>query len=284
VKEGGKVVGKNEPLFRVTMIRISSSKFALFFSLSHVIADGHTYYSLYSMLCATMKPRALIVQRKLDFSQRLEVVMKGNDTYSWFFSIGTTINIIKTLFFAKKPKVLVIDLPASKIALEKEKYNSSVLNNNEYPSFISTNDILTSWYFKLSQCDVGIMAMNFRHRFPELTDDHAGNYEALIGFQPADFMSPYLIRQSLSLYHRINHEIALPSLWNSIYSKVALISNWTTFYHQIQIPQTHHIAHFPYFLNEKSGFADASVIFSPRAKELQFLSITRSFEPDKFLF
>jgi hypothetical protein len=287
VKDGEHSVGKNEPLFRVTLIRISSCKCALFFSLSHVIADGHTYYSLYSMLCSTISPRALIVQRKLDFDQQLDTAMNGNDAYSWCFTLGATINIIKTLLFAKKPKVLLIDLPLSKIESEKEKYISSLSNNNSNqspPPFLSSNDIITSWYFKRCQCDMGIMNMNFRHRFPELTDDHAGNYEGLIAYQPNDFQYPYLIRQSLPLYHRVNKDIALPSFWSAIQTKVALISSWTTFYHEIQIPNAHHISHFPYFENRKIAFADFTIIFRPRAKELQLLSITRSFEQESLFF
>jgi hypothetical protein len=286
VKEGGKVVGKNEPLFRVTMIRISSSKFALFFSLSHVIADGHTFYSLYSMLCETITPRALIVQRTLDFSQRLETAMKGNDASNWGFSIGMAFNIMTTMLFSKKPETVLTDLPAEKIAAEKEKYASSSLpsiNSNQKPSFVSTNDILTSWYFKLCRCDVGLMAMNFRNRFSDLTDDHAGNYEALIAYQPIDFMSPSLIRQSLPLYHRVNKHIALPSSWRSLRTKVALLTNWSTFYHEIQIPNSRHLCHFPYDPNQNVVFADTSIIFCPRAKELQLLSRTISSEPETLL-
>ena len=42
------------------------------------------------------------------------------------------------------------------------------------PPFLSTNDILTSSYMCASNCDVGLMAINYRKRLEGLTDDLAG--------------------------------------------------------------------------------------------------------------
>jgi hypothetical protein len=50
VKIAVQCINKDEPLFRVTLFKISDTKLALLFSLSHTLGDGHTFYTLYGML------------------------------------------------------------------------------------------------------------------------------------------------------------------------------------------------------------------------------------------
>ena len=69
-------------------------------------------------------------------------------------------------------------------------------------TFVSTNDLLTSCYFRFTDTDVGFMSVNFRNRIPGLTDDYAGNYEGGLAYQRGDYESPALIRSSLSTLHR----------------------------------------------------------------------------------
>ena len=51
------------------------------------------------------------------------------------------------------------------------------------------------------QCDgtdiEGNMAVNFRNRVENCTDNDVGNYENLITYRPEDFATPSLIRKSL---------------------------------------------------------------------------------------
>ena len=54
-------------LFKVTVFRNCSEpdrKFALVVSMSHNIGDGHTFYSLYKMLCADKEVESLNPTRK----------------------------------------------------------------------------------------------------------------------------------------------------------------------------------------------------------------------------
>ena len=46
---------------------------------------------------------------------------------------------------------------------------------------------MTSTLFNLDKCDVGMMAINFRNRMKEIDESHAGNYEAVISYQPIDY-------------------------------------------------------------------------------------------------
>lgn len=50
VKTGATAVNKDEPVFCVSVLRQGKSKWWLSVSLSHVVGDAHTFYSLHNML------------------------------------------------------------------------------------------------------------------------------------------------------------------------------------------------------------------------------------------
>ncbi len=279
--------GIEEPLFRITLVKLREShKFALFFSLSHIIADGHTFYSLYGMLSHTPSAsnplRPLIIDRLQSFSKKLAVAMDGNDTYTWAFSPGVMLNIVKTMIFEKPPNVIMQN-PINPAWIEEQKkahicrYQEQ--NDGSLPTFVSTNDILTSSHFRALHCDVGLMAMNLRNKFPELTDNHAGNYEALVAYQPDDFAYPHLIRQSIPIYHRVHHN-PLPSFFSALTCKVGVASSWVTFYQEVSFAGSiKHLYHIPYFnVDNGAAFSDISVFFKPNKQDVALISLSRTFD------
>ena len=50
VKNGQNCLNKNEVLFRVNLIKTGENKFAIMLSISHLLADGFTFYSIFKML------------------------------------------------------------------------------------------------------------------------------------------------------------------------------------------------------------------------------------------
>lgn len=104
VKDGNECLkgGKESILFRVTLINITLTKFAIVFSLNHVIGDGHTFYKLYSMLDPNVSIETLIPSRVFSYRKDVESLTKGNDSLQWLLSAGTTLNMISTLLFSFK--------------------------------------------------------------------------------------------------------------------------------------------------------------------------------------
>lgn len=51
VLRGWQTIDRDEPLFRVALVKLTkqpkSKSFVLLISMSHLLGDGHTYYSLY---------------------------------------------------------------------------------------------------------------------------------------------------------------------------------------------------------------------------------------------
>ena len=68
VKKGLYCLNKNEVLFKVNIIKIGNNKFAIMVSISHILADGYTFYTIYNMLSMDSEPRALEAERFHDFS------------------------------------------------------------------------------------------------------------------------------------------------------------------------------------------------------------------------
>ena len=67
---------------------------------------------------------------------------------------------------------------------------------NDGVPFVSTNDVLASWFLQNTQCDFGMMVFNCRNRLAGHTDLHAGSYLNTLFYQRPDSSAPGLIRQS----------------------------------------------------------------------------------------
>src|SRR5580692_1757099 len=98
IKRGSLCVNKEEDLFRVIVARISEDKFALIVSMSHVIADGHTFYQVYKMLSTRESARSLIVDRVYSSRDDIDAVIRGGeDSLPWLSSPGLVVNVAGTL-------------------------------------------------------------------------------------------------------------------------------------------------------------------------------------------
>ncbi len=172
VKKGNQCVGKDESLFRIVVIVTSPNRFAVFVSFSHILGDGYTFYEIYGMLGEKSAARSLIFER-VDGPESENILTKRFDGVQWIQSIGSMINIVLTLLFRRVTATLHSIEPAW---IERQK--SAYKAGGQMP--ISTNDILTSWFFRLVSCDVGLMAVNLRNRCPLYTSDHAGTSSHII--------------------------------------------------------------------------------------------------------
>ena len=278
VKDGNGCVNarrRNEPLFRVTLVRTGPTTLALFFSVSHVLVDGQAFYALYGMLGVDGVPAALVVKRHHAFSRDLAALMGGtNDTLQWFTSPGAALGIVGTLVFAPPARVLVQPVSASFIARHKAEHGNA-------PGFVSTNDVLTSWLLRAAGSDVGLMAMNFRGRVADLTPQHAGNYEALLGYQRGDVCSAADIRASIAgpPFRRVHAAVPFPrSLLASARARVGLVSSWASLYVDAALPGCAQTYHVPYFEASQIPLRDIFILFRPDRASLSVLALTRSLD------
>jgi len=245
VKTARQSVGKDQPLFRVTVVQRTPDRFAVCMSLSHAIADGVTYYSLLRMLSADQQARALIAER--DLAKVDEIIKLAGEDEKFLTSVGFILNLIGTLLFLKNGYLFNRKLDPGGIAEHKETLQRQGADKGS--SFVSTNDILTSLFFRMTDCDLGLMAINLRDRIG-VSNDHVGNYESVLFYQRGDYETPELIRASLAegRYRRAVTGKLLPSFMKRLTAKFAAVSNVTGLYCPVSLPGSKELMHNFYWI------------------------------------
>jgi hypothetical protein len=311
---------EDEPLFKVAVIPIEAEEtddnqatplqqaitlpgFALVVSMNHTLGDGHTYYKLYGMLSADTDVEVLDPVRVADFEEaKTEVI--GEKENAMFTSAGLSLGIMGTYVGAKVTRrgpqnVCIHNVDPAWVSQEKAKAKQE----GQVP-FVSTNDALTSWFFREMKSDMNIMVANFRSRKPAilgLAEHHVGNYEANVPYFPGDVETPALIRQSIRnadggfrARRAGSPPTEIPKFFTLIRNKSALITNWANFYRDVVLQDNapdketrpyNPKLHLP--IMEPDGIITSvwnnGIIFRPRAGELGIFMITRRFDSDMLM-
>ena len=170
VSDTGHDLLSNElPYTRVTVVKKDATSWALVFSISHTIADGYTYYKALQMLSAKEEITPLKPERSHNFVSKLQEAV-GEEEYNTVMGAAPLImNYMGSMMCGATPRVRAFYIDADKIQQAKSSSSGT--------EFVSTNDVITAWWGRLTQARLVEMAVNFRGRFPELEADVAGNYE-----------------------------------------------------------------------------------------------------------
>ena len=197
IEKGSACINNDKSLFRIILAVLNPHQFVMFVSLSHAVADGSTYYSIYNMLCANALPRSLIVERDESFSLIIRAV--NREERKVFRTVAFLMNVIGKVLWHGKHHVTYCTVNPEWIELEKDTYlQRKVSGGNEEKDgdascilpaddwdgpdipYISANDILTSTVLKALNADLGVMPVNFRNRIDGLSPNHCGNHPILI--------------------------------------------------------------------------------------------------------
>jgi hypothetical protein len=241
VKRGNECINKpHETLFRVTLLKIlGRDELALVVSISHVLADGFTYYKILSMLDNRTPVTAMEVTRHPHCDAEVAKLV-GQPVVNWLHSPFLTGGMVSCALFRGEMRTLIIRVDDAWIQKQKAAYaqiqetNKGSHGGTASPAFVSTNDILTAWHNRISKCAFRLMAINARNRVPALTDEMAGNYESSIVYNmPEDCDTPQAIRASLSTFRSASG--AMPGPLKTLLWDAALTTNWCTFFKQVSI-------------------------------------------------
>ncbi|KAJ3346667.1 hypothetical protein HDU91_006978 [Kappamyces sp. JEL0680] len=256
VKKGKNCVDKDVPLFKVLLITTGAQKEnMLLFSLSHTLGDGFTFYKLYSMMETPISP--MIFDRVPTFVEDSKAVL-GSDLNNFLMNPFTIFGFIYNVIGAK-------EYPNLDLAIDQSLVNAAKAGVEKDLSFLSTNDVITSWVINFSGCSYGMMALNMRNRVKSVTDAHAGNYEGSLLFKPP--ITPSNIRKAI-----VSMKVSeLPSYFDGMWGNSVVISNWSSFHHELVIEGNAPVNHHPLEGEKVFLVKSTAIIYKPTASRLSLI-------------
>lgn len=243
----------------------------LILSLSHLVADGATFYTVYGMLDPTASLIPLRSERLLSFKAVFDPFYNGRKFR--FFVLCTLLRLLR-----HKLRRAALWTPVSRMLFgvssqRAEKKNwfwvdrhwveARKLQHVPTPEapFLSTNDVLVSWFFSTTNPAAGAVVVNMRREDSSgaevvqcaeegsPTPAHAGNYFSLLTLFPDEYRDPAKIRVVVRAMKartgptRIETAAAPPRPGPGY--TCGMCSNWATLYRDVAFPGCEQQLHFP---------------------------------------
>ena len=99
VQNGDKTLKAGTRVTKMVVVENESSpEFALIFSMSHVVADGHDYYKIFNMIAGSSPIEALDPIRVVEYETR-ESEWTGKSDFGWLTSLGLIKGMLGGLLF-----------------------------------------------------------------------------------------------------------------------------------------------------------------------------------------
>lgn len=274
VVKAGRDLKKDDPMFIVAIVEDTASakesQFCLLCSINHVLADGGTFYKLYNMLSGDAKVEAMIPERIPGFDE-LKPKWLGKKEAAFFscgLICGMLCGILKDVSLKKPRHTVFCEVDQNWLKMQKDA--AMVADKNL--SRISTNDVLTAWFFDQGGCDFGLMEVNLRGKDLNYgaTELHAGNYTVMPPYFRGDF-EPAIIRKSQQPPTGDGKRYKVQRTTGSrnklgCCTNMGIITNWQMFYKTLVLPGCEETLHIPMMnlLNPTPSGTTACTIWTPR--------------------
>lgn len=247
----------------------SGDNFAMVYSLSHLVADGFTFYRIYKMLIDQNTPIEAMEPERVHHFDRLQDETLGRLVRRMTTSLGFIHHLVFGTVYETITKNKLF--PNKEVGMRRtylvDNDDIAKIKANHDPKttgvpFISTNDIITSWYFKNGGARFSYMTVNLRGRIKEIRDSHCGVYDGLIfSDSPEQVDSPAAIRKSILNLKKSDSSF---SQWESLQSGHLFITNWASVsgLEPMDPPNCEEICHYPLALSIQMGpMAAMAVVF-----------------------
>mmetsp|Transcript_1985 Transcript_1985/g.4594 ORF Transcript_1985/g.4594 Transcript_1985/m.4594 type:complete len:465 (-) Transcript_1985:547-1941(-) len=286
---GWKLMDKKLPYTKLTIAKNPNGglkSWALIFSVSHAVADGYTYYKLLSMFNSGVEVMSFEPTRKSEFIPAMKKAVGEAEYNTVMGAPSLIVNYLSNMAFGNAPRVRAYYVDNKKIEAAKKEAKGKEVD------FVSTNDILTAWWGRLTKARLLEMAVNFRGRMksnPDLKETDAGNYEGCILFSTDDCKDPAMIRKALSrkdgrCFSVLDPPKPLPGCWGTMRCRYRVISNWASFFTELNFGGSANCKqklHIPY-QDPKEIPTELCLIFRPTKDTLGMYMVTRKLKDKEF--
>jgi len=255
----GKTTMKNNTHYvKLTVIPEKDAKrFAVAFSMSHTVGDGHTYYSILDMLSHAVPMKAMDPVRTEPKKDSVRDLV-GHPEYDFLMAPGCCMYVHYAGMMLKHKDVNPLCYYVDTDKIDEAKAKAKADGEVEY---VSTNDVLTTTFAKSVEAKNLTMAVNWRGKLDDLTDNQAGNYVLGLLYGPDGTKDPTALRKNLQGGSPLS-AVDLPvgcSVPKGNWS--AMCTNWSSMSkNNLDIPGCTQTLHIPY-LNVAEMMEDTCVIF-----------------------
>ena len=273
IEKGIKLINKDKILTKISIVPDIHVKngFALIFSISHIAADGYTYYRIFNSLFSHEPPPVMKVTRNHQAGEAVANAV-GRKEYDYLFSAPFIINAIKGAIFGKKAKCYAYYVDLKKISEQKK----SVAIGKSDTNYVSTNDLLTAGFTKTIESRLCMSAINVRNRVEGIDESNAGNYEAALLFDDKKSTTATSVRKTLEEGPPYSPtEKKLPGLLEGISCRLGMITNWAGFTGDLTLDACDQTLHMPLH-GIKMMPLDCAIIFAPLPGKLAILFFAKS--------
>jgi len=275
VPMGYNLVGTGLPLVRLALCKRpgAQDEFAVLFSVTHAIVDGHTYYDLYRMLEPGAAVRSLPATRVMEFPESMRDMVGREE-----MAFGETCDsgcLMCCMFgcpcCAPGPaKSYAFYVDPERVAEFKDR----AMSEEGGVEFVSTNDVLTSGFFRACETRVGFMGFDCRGRMDGIEQDMAGNYVTALVLDRETFKTPVTLRKVLQSRPYKTTGEPLPTCCGGIMcgdnASMGMVTNWSSFAGDlIGIPGCEMALHLP--VQNPDYVSDTCIPFMAAPGELAVL-------------
>lgn len=213
---------------------------------------------------------AMTVEREFTFDDEaihhrsLNAVATVLSTATW---LSRSVNCILTYPFLKPPRAYAYEVSQEWIDEQKRLHVPT-----EHAPYISTNDILTSWFLRRGDYDVGYMVMDMRDRpsamdKTRITSKHAGNYVSFLPMKKDIYSDPSGIRSILKQNMKDTYSSRdTPAFWNFLRGpRFGIVTTWTFCPTEIHLPgcvQMHQQPSFDTFSLREQDIFDMAYVYT----------------------
>ncbi|MBL6449562.1 hypothetical protein JMN32_24835 [Fulvivirga sp. 29W222] len=280
VEKGNQLINKPGIVSRLTIVPDihAENGFALIFSISHVAADGFTYYKIFNQLFSNGPVEQLEVRRKQDAANKVTDIV-GKKPFKFFHSAPFVMNLLKGALFGKKTKCYGFYIEPDRITSAKNQ-----VNGHSGVDYISTNDIISSSFAKVTDARICIMAVNLRSWVKDISSTDAGNYAGGLLFDNDTSHSPVGIRKAFMAGLPVPTTARpLPKFGEALSCKVSLISSWSDFQESHDLEGCEQVLHLPLYDAKQAFPLDSAVVFKAKQDKLAVMYFTKTVERDDLL-
>ena len=264
------LVNKQDLVLRITIVSDAIDReagFAIVFSMSHNIGDGHTYYAIMNMISEGSEIKPLNTKRDPEVELRCQNAFK--EEFAYISSFANMFSTFWKLYCLPQTDCHAYYVDKSRVEAAK------TAAKERGADYVSTNDVLISTFGSLLNARLCFMAMNLRNRVEGVTENNAGNHEGLLALDESFYEQPEFIRTVLDEGPPfVAHGRSFPGACEAASSRIVISTNWSSFSRHIQLPDCDHVLQVPIVF----CLFESALIFAPRANELAVLYGIRSMD------